>query len=178
MIAGSYQSSYRFQRTALKGFTLIELVVTMIIIGILAVTILPRFTGPQGYEEYTYRTQAIAILRNVQTKAMQQSVGGCHDILVDATHLGIPDQNPCAANASFSNNYGDSDDLTRFAELQVDNRHQVSFSLAGSSAIEFTIGFDQMGRPDEDCAGGCDIEINGQDTLILRVESEGYIHAL
>ncbi len=178
MIAGSYQSFCRFQRTALQGFTLIELVVTIIIIGILAVTILPRFTGTQGYEEYTYRAQAIAILRNVQTKAMQQSVGGCHNIVVDSTHLGIPDQNPCALNAGFSNSFGNSDDLTRFAELQVDNKHQVSFSLAGSSASEFTIGFDQMGRPDEDCAGGCDIEINGQETLILRIESEGYTHAL
>jgi len=36
-----------------------------------------------------------------------------------------------------------------------------------------------MGRPQGDCAGGCDINIQSSvETLKIRIESEGFIHGI
>lgn len=168
-----------------QGFTLLELIVTIIIIGILAVTILPRFSGSDGYEEYAYRARAISILRNVQLRAMQQGDTGCYQVLVDNKNLGIPDVSPCTPAASFSGSFGESDDFSRTKELKIESNHEVVFGLQGSAASSFVIMFDSLGRPssapENDCQlgtfGGCVIEITGVETLTITIEEEGYIHA-
>lgn len=54
-----------FSMTQHSGFTLVELVTTMILIGILAVTALPRFIGPTSYSAYSLRSEFLAELRLV-----------------------------------------------------------------------------------------------------------------
>lgn len=150
------------------GFTLIELVVTIIIIGVLAVTILPRFSGSDGYEEYSYRTQAVSILRNAQLRAMNQSANACNSILIDNTRLGIPDNANCTG---FTSDFGDRDnDFTRLTELTTANTGVTISTLAPSNLITF----DQMGRPS--CGNSCAIDITGNETLRILIEPQGFIH--
>ena len=76
------------------GFTLIELIIVIIILGILSVTVMPKFFTSKGFSEYAYRTDVIAKLRLIQTKAMQQTdsdVRFCHRVLVTAKKLGAPE---------------------------------------------------------------------------------------
>ncbi|WP_448553209.1 type IV pilin protein [Thalassotalea montiporae] len=151
------------------GFTLLELIVTIIIIGVLAVTILPRFTGSDGFEEYSYRTQAIAILRNAQQRAMNQDASACNRILIDSTRLGIPDNANCNG---FTSDFGDRDnDFTRLTELNTAN----SGVTISTTASANTIIFDQMGRPS--CGNNCAIQITGDEPLRIVIESQGFIHA-
>ena len=55
------------------GFTLVELVTIIILIGILAVNVLPTFDGSASYEAHSHRAQLISALRLTQQRAMQQT---------------------------------------------------------------------------------------------------------
>jgi len=155
-----------------KGFTLLELIVTIIIIGIMSVTVLPRFFESSGYEEYTYRAQAIAVLRNIQLRSMQQNLNNSPNlcVLIDSENLGMPDNGTCAVVPGFSDDYG-SDDFNRAAQLTIENSHEVTFS-------PMLFAFDNLGVPTGDCAGGCTINITGIEDADIVIESQGYIHAL
>ncbi len=53
-----------------KGFTLIELVMVIIILGILAATAIPKFAGQSAYDERFFYEDVLAGLRHAQKLAM------------------------------------------------------------------------------------------------------------
>ena len=55
---------------AQRGFTMVELIVTMVIIGILAVVVLPRFDLIRGFDEIGYRDQVKATLEYARKSAV------------------------------------------------------------------------------------------------------------
>ncbi len=155
-----------------KGFTLIELVMTIIIIGILAVAVLPKFFDASGFEEYAYRAESISALRAIQQRAMQNTnTSSCHQVLITAKVLGEPDDGVCSASApSFGSNWAlNADDNTSVIISQASVSYQVA---VGGQYFEF----DSLGRPA--CLCTVDIVIQGAESLTIRIEVEGYIHAL
>lgn len=150
-----------------QGFTLIELIIVIIILGILSVSVAPKFFSSKGFSEYAYRTDVIAKLRLVQTKAMQQTntVSYCHQILITAKKLGTPDD--CDDSPSFAAIWQDS-----ATKLQIDSNDNITFS-SNITGNKFT--FDSMGRPS---CSSCEITINGEQSVSVKIEAEGYIHAL
>ncbi len=167
-----------------RGFTLIELVTVIILIGILAVNVLPKFDGTASYEAHSHRAQLIAALRLTQQRAMQQtdsSDGYCHQLIFDnhasISRYGVADRLDCTVT-SFA---GWQPDATGF---EVEDRYQVSFAINGKTNPS-AITFDSMGRPitnaslANDCAGGCIINVQSSvETLQIQIESEGYVHAI
>lgn len=144
------------------GFTLIELIVTLILIGILAVVALPRFIGKQGYEEVTVRDELTNKLRLVQMRAMNAPSTTCHQLVIEAEQLGvavntIASGNPCPAV------YGTLQNVTPLDDVTVTTGR---------------ISFNRLGQPTESCAGGCDLLITGEGIETVRIESEGFVHAL
>ena len=165
----------------INGFTVIELVVVIILLSILAANAIPRFTGASLVEPYTYRTQLIAALRLTQQRAMQQTnTSFCHQIVLDNTvaRYGIPDRTDCSVIA-FPNGW--QPDLTG---AEVESGQNITFSLINSAGINesnpVTIQFDGLGRPLDNssntCQGGCRLQIIGDETIDIIIESEGYIH--
>lgn len=55
-----------------EGFTMVELIVTIMILGILAATILPRFADRGVFEARGFRDESIAFLRWAQKSAVAQ----------------------------------------------------------------------------------------------------------
>jgi MSHA pilin protein MshC len=158
-----------------RGFTLIELLVTIIILGILSVTVVPRIFTSSGFEAYAYRTELISTLRNIQLRAMQQTndTPTCRQIKIssDTKILGllrtdIASSNNCDANQWFDTTAGET------TSVKVEGDHSVTFSYSDTDVFSF----DQMGRP-IDCAAPCEIYIEGEETLTITIEAEGYIHA-
>ena len=53
------------------GFTLVELIITILVIGVLAATVAPRFLGNDSEEATALRDRTLQVVRNVQLRAMQ-----------------------------------------------------------------------------------------------------------
>lgn len=55
-----------------RGFTLVELVVTLVILGIMAVAVVPRFFDRQDFDARAFLDQAAGALRYAQKAAIAQ----------------------------------------------------------------------------------------------------------
>ena len=160
-----------------RGFTLIELTTVIILIGILAVAVLPKFDGSASYEAHSHRAQLISALRLTQQRAMQQTDntdGYCHQIVFDnvKSRYGVPDRLNCSITA-FSNIW--QPDATGF---NVESKYNVTFQVDGI-ANPSIVAFDGMGRPQGNCFGGCVINVTSSvEILTIKIELEGYIHAI
>jgi MSHA pilin protein MshC len=163
-----------------QGFTLLELIIVIIILGILSVTVAPKFFTAKGFSEYGYRANVIAKLRLIQIKAMQQTQATpenttednnsyCHRVLLTNKKLGTPDD--CDDTPSFDSSWQDS-----ATKLTIANQDDVIFSSENITDNSFS--FDSMGRPSSSCNAPCQINIEGEQTISVQIESEGYIHAL
>lgn len=166
MIGYSNKFANRQQSKALNskraaGFTLVELVIVIIILGILSVTVAPKFFSSKGFSEYAYRADVIAKLRLIQTRAMQQVNDRCHRVNITEDKLG---KVTCGTLSEFSKQ--------RATVVTIESGDNVTFSPVG-----LTFTFDHLGRP-QDCNNPCDITITGEQSLVVRIENEGYIHAL
>lgn len=166
-----------------QGFTLIELVVVIIIIGVLSVSVLPRFFSSSGFEEYAYRDEIATKLRAIQLRAMQQagtgfSNGQCNEVVLHSSGklIGTPDVSGCTGSRSFSNNFGDAKDQVGgiAKEVKVDDDHNVTITSSAGNSIIFE--FDRWGRPLGDCAVGCEIYVTGAQQLTIEINAEGYIY--
>ncbi|WP_392340291.1 type II secretion system protein [Moritella marina] len=161
-----------------SGFTLIELVIVIILTGILAATAIPKLIGNDGFEAQAYRDQLLQLLKTVQQQAMScdddcrassisrsTNLYACNKVIIESNRFGIP-----------------KDCAVIFPPTGYDVPHLgMSKAEADSSSISFNsprriIEFDSLGVVNG-CTG-CIIEVKGEDTLKIRIESQGYIHEI
>lgn len=142
-----------------KGFTLVELIVVILIIGILSISIAPRFFAVSSYEDRRAVDELLTALRYTQQMAMNRGgnirlVLTANDYtveLTDGTQLRSPDgsrHSSCITPICYKKD------------------------LEGVSASATTIVYDSLGRPN----AGQTITIGSKQ---IQIEAEtGYAHQL
>ncbi|MGX9461955.1 pilus assembly FimT family protein [Shewanella sp. A14] len=156
------------QRKVQLGFTLVELVTTIILIGIIAVAVLPRLLSDSSYSAYTLRNEFISELRQVQLKAMQNT-DQCYQVDVNASGYTL---------RYFSDRSGNSCSKPFRTEQPQTFSGGANITLVSNASQVFSITFDNLGRMlSPACSGYC-FNAVADETLAIAVESEGYVHAL
>ncbi|WP_042146893.1 MULTISPECIES: prepilin-type N-terminal cleavage/methylation domain-containing protein [unclassified Pseudoalteromonas] len=143
------------------GFTLVELIITLIILGILSVTVIPKFFGPALFDSYTARDQAMSALRTMQLRAMQMTDDNkCHKFIISTDLIAPPspitDTNTCSNTANAADN-------PDYLSVTLDSsRTDVTFDADNAAGSTFSqIAFDDLGKP---CLGNPVTFTNGHCT--------------
>ncbi|MCE9679790.1 type II secretion system GspH family protein [Shewanella sp. AS1] len=143
-----------------QGFTLVELVTTMVLISILAVVVLPRFFSASAYSAYTLRDELIGELRRVQLMALNNQ-DRCYGVKLTPNDYRMMIYRSDCSTVLVS---GTPQSLPR----------QTSVTLSGSQ--DFNLMFNQEGAILPQCANTCVVKVSADESLDLIIESQGYIH--
>jgi len=153
-------------RAARRGFTLVELVVTMVVIGTLAAVAMPRFAGVDPFKSRGFHDEALTVVRFAQKSA----IAWHRNVFVCVTATGISVGTGAACGTPIPNPVTrDGAALTTTAPSGV----TLSILPAGN------FSFDSLGRPS--AASNITITLNstiaGDPARTIVVEAEtGYVH--
>ena len=140
-----------------RGFTLIELIMVIVIVGILAVYVAPRFYDFNVYQSRGFSDQVQASLRYAQKIAIAQ-----HRI-VCAAYTTSPDR--LALTITVTTSCDTPLNLPDRSVNYVEAPSGVAFSMTPNSA-----NFDALGRPN-----AAAVATVGTTTITLEAET-GYVH--
>jgi len=176
------------------GFSLIELIVVIILVGILAVTTLPKQMGRGGVHEIVVSDQIYGVLQRFQTQSMQQTnndptaaasqIGLCQQFIVSTKAVGLADDHPCDIGSTLSLNAPEQANrylLSSSDQLSI-HLYDQGISFGGTEvSLPAIYSFNSLGQL-QDAAGmrmpdGIRIEIQGEDRAKVCVNSEGFIHS-
>lgn len=156
-----------------KGFTIVELAVVIVLLGIMSVTVAPRLLGKSEFSAIATANQYIAHLRLVQLKAMNHR-GVCHNSVFQTISgdlvFGIPSNTTTTCGTtteSSTRNIVDGSTITL-----------VNGSTNATIKTSPTIVFDSDGIPTTggDCSGACKFKVSASTDAYVCIESQGYIH--
>ncbi|MGF1708568.1 type II secretion system protein [Enterovibrio baiacu] len=151
----------------MKGFTLIELITVILILGIVSVFAVPRLSGSEAFSVIGARDAGLSVARQVQLRAMQQEdpSNRCNALFVTATRMGGSNNTDCQWQ-------DDRSDVVDLSETDVRIKTTT------------TIFFDLLGRPRTNkgvrrCASKeCKFTFfEGSSTASICLNSEGYFYA-
>ena len=156
------------------GFTLVELVMTIVVVGALAVVVLPRMDLLNGFDEVGYRDKVRATLEFARKTAVAQRRKVCVQLASDDLTLTIDNSAPetststCVTGLARNLNLPVSDKTCDGAGNKICNPPGVTLKSPNNA---FSIS--PLGQP----SAGVTYTVSGRSDYIVSVEAEtGYVH--
>lgn len=145
-----------------RGFTLVELIVAMILIGVLAIAVVPRMSSLRGFDEIGFRDQVRAALEYARKSAVAQRRNVRVSISGNVLTLDIASDIPEGGGAATFN---------RSLNLPGKGTNQITAPSGVSVTPDATIVFTPLGQP----SSGGTWTVSGAGAIILEAET-GYVH--
>lgn len=148
-----------------RGFTLVELVAVIVILGVIAMVAAPRFFDINTYDNRGVRDQVISTLRYAQKAAIAQRCFICVVISGNAVTLTYDTTPPSTVHAAAS---CPGNPLTNPATGSAPYTVSASNGVTVTAA---TFNFDALGRP----SAPQSITVSGNAPITVETET-GYVH--
>lgn len=174
-----------FRRRCLRGFTMIELIVVMILVGIMAVAVLPRFADKRDFDTRGYADQVLSSLRYAQKTAIAQRRRVLVTFNEAADNVSLNFCNVAAAADTCSAA------TTNCNGVVTDPASGIAYSIPAPANVEIqardtvpaavaSFRFDCLGRPmatDTTPATMTTVTVIGSPNVPIIIEPEtGYVH--
>ena len=160
------------QMQAARGFTLVELIVILILVGILAVVAMPKFTGVGAYNTMGFNDRVMESLRYAQKQAIAKRRNVCVTFAASAASFTFATAAGTACDTNLSGPAGENP-----YTVAAENKSVVIFS-----PVPAGLTFNALGQPIVTSSGlplaaVQTITISGDGTRTFSVEPEtGYVH--
>lgn len=165
----------------LRGFTLIEMVMVMVIVGILAVVVVPRFFDANVFKSRGFADQVQAALRYAQKHAIAQHRNVCVAVTSSDLSLKVAGTSGAAqpCNSNLVPPFTQPSTCTSSTYRICTPSSSITLTLAPASPATFV--FDALGKP-WDAAGTTasakkTINISGVTNPIYVEPETGYVHS-
>lgn len=145
----------------IRGFTLVELIIILVLVGILAVAALPRFWDRDVFNSRGFYDETLSALRYAQKTAIAQRRNVCAIFTANSLTLSIASANGVAAACD-----------TPLAGPKGSTPFTVSGGSINYSATPANFQFDALGRP----SLGQTINVTGSPLNIVVTPETGYVH--
>lgn len=163
------------------GFTLVELVMTMVVVGILAAVVAPRFFDTDVFRSKGFADQVQATLRYAQKEAIAQHRNVCVAVAAGDITLNIASTSggASACNTNLASPAGQPTNCPSATYKICTPSAAITITLA--PAVPATFSFDALGRP-FDVLGTTpsaqkSITVSGAPSIIFVEAETGYVHS-
>ena len=126
----------QYYSKAISGFTLVELIVVILIVGILSVSVAPRFFGVASYEDRRAADELRSAIRHTQQMAMNR--GGDIQLVLTANNFTVQRSTTIPAERDLRSPDGVIPYVKTFP---------ANVNVTWLPPIPSTITYDRLGRP-------------------------------